>query len=227
MDSVQIHKGSVERAIKAAQLRSQGLTYAAIGQQMGGIHKSTAQSAVRKGQRILAKRSAAKAKTPAKSDGWTCKSCGTHHAIGTLSCLNRKCRSYEPKSETASKHTPEEDFQHFLSYSGLGASYQRLNRSVIDLRVAYYTGAGIDVTAEGCSTCGGTGEVDETLGGIHTSDPHAPCPDCSPKPKCNHSLNQGNTLRRIENMIDCTVCGKSWQEIAAERSQAKTGAKHE
>jgi hypothetical protein len=39
-----------------------------------------------------------KAETPSKSDGWTCKSCGTHHAIGTLSCLNRKCRSYEPKT---------------------------------------------------------------------------------------------------------------------------------
>lgn len=31
---------------------------------------------------------------------------------------------------------------------------------------------------EDCETCGGTGEIDETLGGISTSDPHAPCPDC-------------------------------------------------
>lgn len=32
--------------------------------------------------------------------------------------------------------------------------------------------------AEDCETCCGTGEVDETLGGIGTSNPHAPCPDC-------------------------------------------------
>ncbi len=82
--------------------------------------------------------------------------------------------------ETSEKHSTEDDFQHFLSYSGLGASYQRLGRDVIDLRVAYYTGAGIDVT-EPCSACAGTGEIDETLGGISTSDPHAPCPDCTPK----------------------------------------------
>ncbi len=82
--------------------------------------------------------------------------------------------------ETPEKHSTEDDFQHFLSYSGLGASYQRLGRDVIDLRVAYYTGAGIDVT-EPCSACAGTGEIDETLGGISTSDPYAPCPDCTPK----------------------------------------------
>jgi hypothetical protein len=29
-----------------------------------------------------------------------------------------------------------------------------------------------------CTTCRGTGEIDETLGGISTSNPHAPCPDC-------------------------------------------------
>jgi hypothetical protein len=34
---------------------------------------------------------------------------------------------------------------------------------------------------ESCSTCGGTGEIDETLGGIPTSNRHAPCPDCTRK----------------------------------------------
>ncbi len=29
-----------------------------------------------------------------------------------------------------------------------------------------------------CETCRDTGEVDETLGGEPTSNPHAPCPDC-------------------------------------------------
>lgn len=29
-----------------------------------------------------------------------------------------------------------------------------------------------------CETCRDTGEIDETLGGIPTSNPHAPCPDC-------------------------------------------------
>lgn len=32
-----------------------------------------------------------------------------------------------------------------------------------------------------CSTCGGKGEIDETLGGGPTSDPHAKCPDCDGK----------------------------------------------
>lgn len=31
-----------------------------------------------------------------------------------------------------------------------------------------------------CSTCNDTGEIDETLGGIARSNPHAPCPDCRP-----------------------------------------------
>lgn len=34
-----------------------------------------------------------------------------------------------------------------------------------------------DVT---CETCRDTGEIDQTLGGISTSDPHTPCPDCRP-----------------------------------------------
>lgn len=29
-----------------------------------------------------------------------------------------------------------------------------------------------------CETCRDTGEIDQTLGGIGTSDPHCPCPDC-------------------------------------------------
>lgn len=32
-----------------------------------------------------------------------------------------------------------------------------------------------------CSTCGGTGEIDESLGGISTSNPNTPCPDCRGK----------------------------------------------
>lgn len=29
-----------------------------------------------------------------------------------------------------------------------------------------------------CETCRDIGEIDQTLGGISTSDPHCPCPDC-------------------------------------------------
>lgn len=29
-----------------------------------------------------------------------------------------------------------------------------------------------------CDTCRDTQEIDETLGGISTSNQHAPCPDC-------------------------------------------------
>ena len=32
-----------------------------------------------------------------------------------------------------------------------------------------------------CDTCGGVGTIDETLGGISTSNPAAKCPDCSGK----------------------------------------------
>lgn len=31
-----------------------------------------------------------------------------------------------------------------------------------------------------CQTCNDTGEIDELLGGIARSNPHAPCPDCRP-----------------------------------------------
>lgn len=43
-----------------------------------------------------------------------------------------------------------------------------------------------------CSTCAGTGEVDETLGGEHFSNPHAPCPDCdgaAEEPEARHLLS--------------------------------------
>lgn len=29
-----------------------------------------------------------------------------------------------------------------------------------------------------CETCHDTGEIDQTLGGVGTSNPHCPCPDC-------------------------------------------------
>jgi hypothetical protein len=38
--------------------------------------------------------------------------------------------------------------------------------------------AGTQLDEDGCSTCKDTGEIDETLGGVPTADPHAPCPDC-------------------------------------------------
>ncbi len=34
-----------------------------------------------------------------------------------------------------------------------------------------------------CETCQGTGEIDETRGGIGTSGAHNPCPDCTPAEK--------------------------------------------
>jgi hypothetical protein len=50
-------------------------------------------------------------------------------------------------SETALTHSTECLFQHFLSYSGFGLLYQNLGRSLNDLRVAYYSGADVDVTS--------------------------------------------------------------------------------
>lgn len=38
--------------------------------------------------------------------------------------------------------------------------------------------AALQACAEQCSTCGGSGEIDETLGGEWNSNQHAPCPDC-------------------------------------------------
>lgn len=44
---------------------------------------------------------------------------------------------------------------------------------------AAITRVGRRLAAPDCGTCGGTGEIDETLGGEPTSDQHAPCPDCT------------------------------------------------
>lgn len=43
-----------------------------------------------------------------------------------------------------------------------------------------------------CETCGGIGTIDETLGGIATSNPEAECPDCD-----GHGYNE----RRIESAL--------------------------
>lgn len=53
----------------------------------------------------------------------------------------------------------------------------RADRDAIEA-IPYFFGASAK-TPE-CSTCNDTGEVDEMLGGIARSDPHAPCPDCRP-----------------------------------------------
>ena len=64
-----------------------------------------------------------------------------------------------------------------------------------------------------CETCHDTGEIDETLGGISTSDPHAPCPDCRarvpiqryvmPKPKPLCSCKHYGRLRLVN--LNCSV----------------------
>jgi hypothetical protein len=57
LDTREIHKRSLDRALRAAELRSQGLTYKEIGQQMGGVTVETARQAVLKGRRIMSRRS--------------------------------------------------------------------------------------------------------------------------------------------------------------------------
>jgi hypothetical protein len=75
-----------------------------------------------------------------------------------------------------SQHPIECQFQHFMSYSGFGALYEKLGRGSNDLRVAYYTGAGIDVTTvtnvscpicdEKCPECGANGGVNHCVCGL-------------------------------------------------------------
>lgn len=53
-----------------------------------------------------------------------------------------------------------------------------------------------------CDTCRDTGEVDETLGGFGTSDPHAPCPDCQ-DPRYVHGCVPGLGYGKAENCRKC------------------------
>jgi lambda repressor-like predicted transcriptional regulator len=50
---VEITRNSMKRALIAAGLRYDGLTYREVGEQMGGISVETARQAVAKGQRII------------------------------------------------------------------------------------------------------------------------------------------------------------------------------
>lgn len=61
-----------------------------------------------------------------------------------------------------------------------------------------------------CETCRDTGEIDETLGGVGTANPHAPCPDCVapvpryiPVPPCLCKVvTRGSRSMRVVN-FDC------------------------
>lgn len=57
MDNREIHKRSLDRALKAAELRAKGMKYREIAEAMGVTHVETARQAVLKGRRIMAKRS--------------------------------------------------------------------------------------------------------------------------------------------------------------------------
>lgn len=57
--SNEIGRRSIERALTAAALRYDGLTFRQIGERLGGITSETARQAVLKGERILATRYAA------------------------------------------------------------------------------------------------------------------------------------------------------------------------
>lgn len=61
MSDREIHKRSMARALRAVELRKQGLTFKEIGRQIGyngPVTVETARSAVKKGERILARRAA-------------------------------------------------------------------------------------------------------------------------------------------------------------------------
>lgn len=56
MDAREIHKRSLDRALRAAELRSKGMKYREIAEAMGVTHISTARAAVLKGRRIMSRR---------------------------------------------------------------------------------------------------------------------------------------------------------------------------
>lgn len=59
LSAVETHKRSIDRALRAAALRRQGLKFREIGQQIGyrgPVTIETARQAVKKGERILAAR---------------------------------------------------------------------------------------------------------------------------------------------------------------------------
>jgi hypothetical protein len=54
--ATEIHRRGIERALKALALRRAGLTFRAIGEQMGSVTVETARQAVMKGERIERRR---------------------------------------------------------------------------------------------------------------------------------------------------------------------------
>lgn len=70
MNYREITKRSIDRAVRAAELRRQGLTFREIGKLVGHngpVTVETARQAVAKGERILARRASDKAK-PSQGD---------------------------------------------------------------------------------------------------------------------------------------------------------------
>lgn len=92
-----------------------------------------------------------------------------------------------------------------------------------------------------CETCGGIGTIDETLGGISTSNPEAECPDCdgkgfwmkSQKSICQDMHITPSDLEAINKMeIEakqyCSSCGifLGRERIAAGLSQCQACENH-
>ncbi len=61
----------------------------------------------------------------------------------------------------------------------------------------WFSAPGIMVLPTHCTTCGGTGRIDQTLGG-HTRAGWADCPDCKPEPDPDRLRDDRDERRRLE-----------------------------
>lgn len=81
-----------------------------------------------------------------------------------------------------------------------------------------------------CSTCNDTGEIDETLGGIARSNPHAPCPDCRPvkTPErlcaCDESAEDCRTRIQDDLGVCCSECIHGYAPKTSEHLGDETSA---
>lgn len=105
------------------------------------------------------------------SYGGICDEC-RHNMLEASRAQYRE--SYNQAFDNASLSNCLADRQGFLNEAALEDMYIQI-RNAVGIKMLIKSGRTSSVT---CTTCQDTGEIDETLGGIATSNPRTPCPDC-------------------------------------------------